>query len=544
MKKSIVFYLGILFSFFCLNITAKAQTSKWDGHSSSTSWYNPNESIYYIQSAADLCGLSHLLMPGSYIDFTGKEVILMADIDLGNYEWETIGRIEDSYYYTFKGTFNGNGKTISGLKISALNNGNTKTIGLFGVLMEPNAIIKNLIIEGNIDLPCNSLYGASIGGITGLSYATIYNCISKVNIKVSNINSSGIYIGSVIGNNYNVIRNCQASGNIRISQDAISKCRLGGIAGNSATGNSTISICKSETNITVIDGKEAIIGGISGFITGRNSNNLFSGNIDANDCYIVYAGGIMPMGDTADNCLMLGTFSGYGKYYYKGAIIPTTGENAITNCYYKQGTPNSSGIGTTVDDNTLKNGNPLPGFNTSIWNFSYEKYPDLHFKFEEEIEMPTIQSIILNKDNLTMNIGDTEKLYATTYPSGITSSFIWTSSNENVASVSSEGLVVAKEEGSTYITVKTSNNISTTCRVEVINNSTANENIQTNKIKLIGNEESITITSNIPIEALIYTINGILVEKCNLTIGTNEIPVKKGIYVIKTELGAQKVIVH
>lgn len=410
--------------------------------------------------------------------------------------------------------------------------------------MEPNTVIKNLILEGNIDLTCNSLYGASIGGITGLSYATIYNCISKVNIKVNNINSSGIYIGSLIGNNCNIIRNCQANGNILISQDAISKCRLGGIAGNSATGNSTISICKSETNITVIDGKDAVIGGISGWITGKNSNNLYLGNIDANDCYIVYAGGIMPMGDVAENCLMLGTFSGYDRHYYKGAIIPTTGENSITNCYYKQGTPNSSNMGTAVDDNTLKNGNPLPNFNTSIWNFSYGKYPDLHFEFEEAIEMPTIQSIILNKNDLTMNIGDTEKLYATTYPSETTNSLIWTSSNENVASVSSEGLVVAKEEGSTYITVKTSNNISATCRIEVINNSTANENDLTNRIKITGKEGNITITSYIPIEALIYTINGILVEKSNLIIGTNEIPVKKGIYVIKTESVNQKVIVH
>ena len=74
------YLVGLLFLSFFFPI--KAAISYWDGHSYSTSWYDPSKSVYYIQSAEDLCGLSYLLRPGSYEDFEGKEVILMVDIKL------------------------------------------------------------------------------------------------------------------------------------------------------------------------------------------------------------------------------------------------------------------------------------------------------------------------------------------------------------------------------------------------------------------------------------------------------------------------------
>lgn len=144
------YLVGLLFLSFFFPI--KAAISYWDGHSYSTSWYDPSKSVYYIQSAEDLCGLSYLLRPGSYEDFEGKEVILMVDINLNGYEWETLGRIEGSYYYAFNGVFNGNGKTVSGLKITKINNGTIRTTGLFGVVMEQGTIIKNLTVEGDINL--------------------------------------------------------------------------------------------------------------------------------------------------------------------------------------------------------------------------------------------------------------------------------------------------------------------------------------------------------------------------------------------------------
>ena len=62
-------------------------------------------------------------------DFSGKTVKLTDDIDLGSQEWTPIG--DDGYNNLFSGTFDGNGKTISGLQITSANDG---FVGLFGFI--------------------------------------------------------------------------------------------------------------------------------------------------------------------------------------------------------------------------------------------------------------------------------------------------------------------------------------------------------------------------------------------------------------------------
>lgn len=521
--------------------------SYWDGHSFSTGWYDPNESVYYIQSAADLCGLSHLLRPGSYVDFEGKEVILMVDVDLKDYEWETLGCIEGSYYYSFNGVFNGNGKTISGLKITKMNNGSLKTIGLFGVLMEQKTVIKNLVIEGNIDVATNGT--ADIGAIAGTSMATIYNCVSNVNISVNSSNAStDINVGSIVGKAYGLIRDCQAQGDIRIRQDAVSGCRVGGIAGSSVTSDVGAGVvrCKSATDITIIGGEEAMLGGISSLIRENNSNNLYMGCMDINGCHFAYAGGIVAsMSSEVKNCLMLGSFTGYGDYYYKGAIMATKDLSvAIDNCYYKEGLPNSSGFGTALSENILLGGEALSGFDTSIWDFSYGEYPDLSFEFEDLIEMPKVRRIELDEVDITLTVGSSRRLFPTFYPSGVTEPFYWASSDENVAIVSSSGLVVAQGEGIAYITIKTSDDISASCRVEVQSPITANERMETGIVAVEGGKGEIVIKSPILQEAYIYTMDGKMMKNHYLHIGTTRIPLSKGTFIVKIREETWKVMVR
>lgn len=80
-----------------------------------------------------------------------------------------------------------------------------------------------------------------------------------------------------------------------------------------------------------------------------------------------------------------------------------------------------------------------------------------------------ITSVSLNKNNLSLTLGNKENLYATINPSDTTDSKIltWTSSNTKVATVDSNGLVTAKGVGSTTITVKTVNNKTSNCVVNV-----------------------------------------------------------------------------
>lgn len=79
---------------------------------------------------------------------------------------------------------------------------------------------------------------------------------------------------------------------------------------------------------------------------------------------------------------------------------------------------------------------------------------------------PTPSSVSM-KSSLAMNVGDTYTLSPTVYPSNSQYTLTWTSSNTNVATVSSSGKVTAKSAGTANITVKTDNGKTATCNVTV-----------------------------------------------------------------------------
>ena len=78
-----------------------------------------------------------------------------------------------------------------------------------------------------------------------------------------------------------------------------------------------------------------------------------------------------------------------------------------------------------------------------------------------------VESISLNKTEITLTAGGSEILVATITPSDATDAAItWTSSNNNVATVSSSGKVVAKAEGTAVITAEAGGKTAT-CTVTV-----------------------------------------------------------------------------
>ena len=80
----------------------------------------------------------------------------------------------------------------------------------------------------------------------------------------------------------------------------------------------------------------------------------------------------------------------------------------------------------------------------------------------------SIQSISLNKQEITLNKNESFKLEASLMPSNTTDdqTITWTSNNPSIASVS-DGTVIAKKTGTTNITAKTSNGLVATCKVTV-----------------------------------------------------------------------------
>lgn len=97
--------------------------------------------------------------------------ILACDISLDGFSnWEPIGTKNKP----FRGTLNGNGNTISNLKIKSLDTNNTYA-GLFGY---NTGTIQNLSVEGEIALQDGTC--EYIGGIVGLNNGLIENCQNNV----------------------------------------------------------------------------------------------------------------------------------------------------------------------------------------------------------------------------------------------------------------------------------------------------------------------------------------------------------------------------
>jgi len=135
------------------------------------SWYTGKESetSYEISSAAQLYALAELVNSGN--TFEGKTITLTADIDL-NPGWDA-DKANNTYTWTpialfarnvFSGTFDGAGKTISGIAVENDRN----YAGLFGVI--ENGTVKNLKIsnsnitnsEGFVGSVAGRLYQGSI----------------------------------------------------------------------------------------------------------------------------------------------------------------------------------------------------------------------------------------------------------------------------------------------------------------------------------------------------------------------------------------------
>ena len=137
------------------------------------------------RSSQELVTLRSWVNSGS--DLEGITITLVDDVDLADCadDWQPIGFVktegdDDSNNMPFKGTFNGNGKTIS-YKITKREDSGTQ---LFGLFFDNYGTIENLVVNqtysGNL-----SDRGMSRGGmICAYNYGNIRNCIVKADIAI------------------------------------------------------------------------------------------------------------------------------------------------------------------------------------------------------------------------------------------------------------------------------------------------------------------------------------------------------------------------
>gem|GEM_PF-2571812 len=79
----------------------------------------------------------------------------------------------------------------------------------------------------------------------------------------------------------------------------------------------------------------------------------------------------------------------------------------------------------------------------------------------------TVQSVVLSKQTLSLGVGESETLVAFASPDDIEVTYVWSSTNEAVATVSAEGVVTGVAKGTAVIKVK-ADNVFSLCNVEVV----------------------------------------------------------------------------
>lgn len=88
-------------------------------------------------------------------------------------------------------------------------------------------------------------------------------------------------------------------------------------------------------------------------------------------------------------------------------------------------------------------------------------------------KVANITGLKLSDTNISLYVGDSKQLKVTISPSDATNrKIIWSTSNKNIATIDSNGIVAAKKVGTTVIKVRTESGVEATCKVTVKNKST------------------------------------------------------------------------
>ncbi len=146
--------------------TLTAQAASWDGSTLDDSWFSAEEDVLYIATPAQFASLASVAASNGGL--AGKTVVLKNDIDMGDSEaWTPMS--------TFKGTLDGAGYLVSGLKANG-----KKSL----VMNTLEGTVMNLGIAGSIT------GGQQTSGFafTIKAGALIVNCYSLVNVDTGTAN--------------------------------------------------------------------------------------------------------------------------------------------------------------------------------------------------------------------------------------------------------------------------------------------------------------------------------------------------------------------
>ncbi|MBQ8894787.1 MAG: hypothetical protein IJ043_10330 [Clostridia bacterium] len=240
--------------------------------------------------------------------FAGKVILLNVDLDLSSIEdFQMIG----TDTYSFKGTFDGKGHTISNMAIATAG----ATRGLF---RDIEGTVKNFTLK-DASVGATQDCGMVSAKITG---GTIENVTVKGGtMTISSNNDFGGIVGTTDGTTTATVKNCTVDG---LTMNGSSRQGLGGIIGNAA--------------YITVDGCKVI----NCTISGNRNNGLLGG-------YVYH-------GSTFKNCITYGNtfrsnFNTYGLVGRGGTKSGTDNLITVENCVFYDETMTT----TTITNNTSNN---------------------------------------------------------------------------------------------------------------------------------------------------------------------------------------------
>ena len=173
----------------------------------------------------------------------------------------------------FKGHFDGDYHTVSGIRISREN----AYLGLFGAF---EGTLKNLTIE-NSSIAALGEKGR-IGALIGVNYGTVENCHVKADVSVSS--QSGANVGGIIGMNYGSVNRSTSAATVS------ARSSVGGVVGSSGYDHGSYGYVENSLyygpSLTTSD--NSYVGAIIG--------NQTPGCTNKNNVYTTTEHGVMGMG--------------------------------------------------------------------------------------------------------------------------------------------------------------------------------------------------------------------------------------------------------
>ena len=285
---------------------------------------------YQIATADQLNEVRNHLDADIYFELT-------TDIDLSSYaNWEPIGTTNQNIVHLFVVNINGNGYTITNLKIDQQG----YYIGLFGAIggIMTNMILKDIDVKG----------GTYVGGLVGYNLGTISNSYATGSVEGDST------AGGLVGYNSRTISNSYAAGSVTGYRN------MGGLVGYN---DGTISNSYTTGSVSGF----AYMGGLVSENEGTISNSYATGSVSGDQ----FVGGLI--GYTRfgiiNNSYATGSVS--GNRYVGGLLGDNNSYGVINYSFYDSNTTGQSDTGNGTGKTTEEMQVPST---FSDWNFSEDWY--------------------------------------------------------------------------------------------------------------------------------------------------------------------------